>query len=46
MLEYRKEKRKPTLPIWENDAINVYHWWMEDGVIPGQTSLYDEDDEN
>lgn len=25
---------------------DVFHWWMEDGVLPGQINLYDlmEDD--
>lgn len=31
--------------LW-NDGKDCFHWWMEDGVIPGQIELYDlEEDE-
>lgn len=30
---------------WGKTGKEIFHWWMEDGVIPGQTSLYDEEDE-
>ena len=37
MLEARKESGKST-ENWEN-GIDVFHWWMEDGVSPGQIVL-------
>lgn len=37
MLEARKENGKST-ENWEN-GIDVFHWWMEDGVSPGQIVL-------
>lgn len=24
---------------WGTDAVDVFHWWMEDGVLPGQSVL-------
>ena len=29
---------------WKNGE-EVYHWWMEDGVLPGQIEMELEDDE-
>lgn len=31
---------------WGKTGEEIFHWWMEDGVIPGQTSMYDEEEEN
>lgn len=28
---------------WQS-GLDVYHWWMEDGVLPGQLSIDDEND--
>ena len=25
-----------------NTAQDVYHWWMEDGVLPGQIGFFDD----
>lgn len=33
-LDYRKAIGRETR-YWE-DGVDVYHWWMEDGVLPGQ----------
>ena len=38
MLEVRK--RKGLKMLWEN-ADEVFHWWMEDGVLPGQMQFDD-----
>lgn len=42
MLEVRKaESKKAGRPdAWES-PIDVYHWWMEDGVLPGQIEMED-----
>ena len=24
---------------WGNNGVDVFHWWMDDGVIPGQEVL-------
>lgn len=42
MLEARKaEGKKAGRPdVWES-PIDVYHWWMEDGVLPGQIEMED-----
>lgn len=37
MLEVRRQRELPT--IWHT-GIDVFHWWMEDGVLPGQEVLY------
>lgn len=36
MLEVRRQRELPT--IWQT-GIDVFHWWMEDGVLPGQEVL-------
>lgn len=41
MLFERKARELPT--DW-NTGEDVYHWWMEDGVLPGQMSMEDMDD--
>jgi len=41
MLEERKRRKKPPF-LWEGaTAMDVYHWWMEDGVLPGQMEMED-----
>lgn len=37
MLKERKRRGKETYS-WEN-GVDVFHWWMEDGVLPGQIEL-------
>ena len=49
MLEERKRRGKTDGP-WsaETTGRDVFHWWMEDGVLPGQMEfddLFDENDE-
>lgn len=41
MLERQKEKGLNP-PI--TDPEEVFHWWMEDGILPGQTSMFDNSD--
>lgn len=41
MLAIRKSKGKDC-KNWET-GLDVYHWWMQDGVLPGQMSLFDDD---
>lgn len=38
MIEERTRCGKAT--SWEN-GLDVFHWWIEDGVLPGQLDLYD-----
>lgn len=41
MLEVRKAKGKDdSTDAWKN-PIDVYHWWMQDGVLPGQIEMED-----
>lgn len=42
MLEERRRRGKEE--VWQTEE-DVYHWWMEDGVIEGQLSFEDYDDE-
>lgn len=37
MMDQRKKKGKTT-DLW-NTGIDVYHWWIKDGVLPGQEVL-------
>ena len=41
---HRRGKMKGTWNMGSTGE-DVFHWWMEDGVIPGQVSLFDEDDD-
>lgn len=36
-------KIKGMVPV-RDTAEDVFHWWMEDGVLPGQIGLFDEED--
>lgn len=38
MLKVRDGKGKET--PWRT-GVDVYHWWMEDGVLPGQMAFED-----
>lgn len=33
------ERRKRGLPCQRQSGVDVFHWWMEDGVLPGQEVL-------
>lgn len=39
MMEERKRMGKAENCIWGHDGVDIFHWWMEDGVIPGQEVL-------
>ena len=43
MTEERKKRGRTNLATssWE-DGISVFHWWMEDGVLPGQIDLLED----
>ena len=30
------ERRRRGLPLGWNSGMECYHWWMEDGILPGQ----------
>ena len=34
-----KERRKRGLPCQWQSSVDVFHWWMQDGVLPGQEVL-------
>ena len=39
MMEERKRRGKAENCAWGDDGVDIFHWWMEDGVIPGQEVL-------
>ena len=39
MMEERKRRGKAENCNWGHDGVDIFHWWMEDGVIPGQEVL-------
>lgn len=39
MMEERKRRGKDENCTWGHDGVDIFHWWMEDGVIPGQEVL-------
>lgn len=39
MLEARKERGKPDDIRWGTTGEDVFHWWMGDGVLPGQIEI-------
>ena len=45
MLEERKARGKTDDMRWGKTGEDVFHWWMEDGVLPGQANIW-EDYEN
>lgn len=42
MVEVRKSEGKSCYS-W-NNGVDVFHWWMQDGVLPGQMSINGEND--
>lgn len=36
MIERRKQLGKQINMYWGTTAVDIFHWWMEDGVLPGQ----------
>lgn len=40
MMEERKRRGKSDNYTWGHDGVDIFHWWMEDGVMPGQEVLY------
>lgn len=42
MVEIRKSEGKGSYS-W-NNGVDVFHWWMQDGVLPGQMSIDGEND--
>lgn len=46
MLQERIRKGKSIEGDWKmgSAGINVFHWWMEDGVLPGQIGFDDGED--
>lgn len=34
-----EERRKRSLPSQWQSGVDVFHWWMEDGVLPGQETF-------
>lgn len=43
MIELRRLKRQRRLVTDWKTGEEVFHWWMEDGVLPGQMEFTDED---
>ncbi len=41
--ERRKRGKTEAEKRWGNTGVDVFHWWMEDGVLPGQMSLFEEE---
>lgn len=39
MMEERKRRGKAENCAWGHDGVDIFHWWMEDGVMPGQEVL-------
>lgn len=39
VLLHLEERRKRSLPCQWQSGVDVFHWWMEDGVLPGQEVL-------
>lgn len=40
MMEERERRGKTENGMrWGHSGVDVFHWWMEDGVIPGQEVL-------
>lgn len=44
MLEARKAHGKANGMRWGETGEEVFHWWMEDGVLPGQANIWEDYD--
>ena len=42
MLEARKARGKANGMRWGETGEEVFHWWMEDGVLPGQVDIWED----
>lgn len=45
MLQERKRRGKTGSMRWGSTAEEVFHWWMDDGILPGQETLFEDDKE-
>lgn len=43
MLEERNKRGLDANKVWDKikTGVDMFHWWMEDGVLPGQLSMDD-----
>lgn len=39
MMEMRRLRGMPRGVEMDETGVDVFHWWMEDGILPGQTVL-------
>lgn len=44
MLKAREAAGMNNQGVWGGTVDGVWHWWMEDGVLPGQMTMFGEDD--
>lgn len=54
MIEFRikRHEENPSKPVWrmggldfkEPTAMDVFNWWMEYDVLPGQINLFEEEE--
>ena len=44
MIQSREERGLKQ--IYGATPIDVFHWWMEDGVLPGQINMFEEEDDD
>lgn len=45
MLKAREAAGMNNQGVWDGTVEGVWHWWMEDGVLPGQMTMFGEDDQ-
>lgn len=45
MLKAREAAGMNNQGVWGGTVEGVWHWWMEDGVLPGQMTMFGEDDQ-
>jgi len=43
MMEERERRGKTANGMRWGNGVDVFHWWMEDGVLPGQLEIDDLD---
>lgn len=44
MLKAREAAGMSNQGVWGGTVEGVWHWWMEDGVLPGQMTMFGEDE--
>ena len=43
MLKAREAARMSNQGVWGGTVEGVWHWWMEDSILPGQMTMWEDE---